>query len=362
MAMIKGASQNPYRFVLNMFMLVIIGLILGRCQRPLHFMSMKKIDSHVHIRYEGAEALEQAAIDNFRLLTILVDHSDIEWQQQFADVQLKIRPECIALITTFEMKGWEDPDWLDRTLNYLTRAFDQGAVAVKVWKNIGMVEKDKQGRFIMIDHPKFRKIFDLIESRGKTLTAHIGEPKDCWLPLDQMKSNSNRNYYSRNPQYHMALHPDFPSYEEQIQSYENVLQRHPTLRYVGCHLGSIEWSVQELAKRLDRYPNMAVDMSARIDDIQLLGRDEVRKFMIDYQDRLLYGTDLGIKEGSDVEAFCNRLHDTWMQDWYYLATDSTQALKGIPNPVQGLDLPPKVLKKIYYTNALKWYPDLKKTQ
>src|SRR4030042_6658106 len=202
-----------------------------------------------------------------------------------------------------------------------------------------MVFKDREGRFVMIDDPKFDAVIELIGSRGKTLTGHIGEPKDCWLPFDRMKSNSNRNYYKEHPEYHMFMHPECPFYDEQIASYTKMLEKHPKIRYVACHLGSIEWSMTELGKVLDRFPNMVVDCSARIDDIQNLEREEVRNFFMKYKSRILYGTDVIISENTDIESFTKRIHKRGTEDWTYFSTDSVLTLEGIDHPVQGLDLP-----------------------
>jgi len=323
--------------------------------KKMDFKSMKKIDAHLHIRYNGSEVLEQAKKDNFFAISILVDHNDVAWQKQFVVQQRKLHPEHFHYITTFQMQGWDEPEWQEKTIAFLDQEFNDGAIAVKVWKNIGMVFTDKDSNFVMIDDPKFDPIFDFIESKNKTLTGHIGEPRDCWLPLEEMKANSNKRYYMSHPQYHMYKHPEYPSYEDQINSYARMLEKHPNLRYVGCHLGSIEWSMKELAKMLDRFPNMAVDLAARIDDIQIQDTKEVRDFFINYQDRILYATDLGIKPDHDAKKFVEKTHQTWLRDWTYLSSDSVLSIKGNDNPVEGLNLPLKVLEKIYWKNVQKWY-------
>ncbi len=66
----------------------------------------------------------------------------------------------------------------------------------------------------------------------------------------------------------MYLHPEFPSYEDQIKARDHMLEKHPDLKFIGAHLGSLEWSADELAKRLDKFPNMVVDMAARISHLQ----------------------------------------------------------------------------------------------
>lgn len=337
-------------------MIVAAVAIAGCTQKQVDFASIEKIDAHIHIRYNGPEVAQQAAADNFTLLSIIVSNYDIPWQQTFIARQRELAPECFKYLTSFPLEGWDEPDWQEKTIEHLRREFANGALGVKFWKNIGMEFRDKDGDLISLDDPKFDPIIDFIHAQGKTMTGHIGEPLDCWLPLEDMIVN--RRYYENNPQYHMYLHPEFPSYEDHIESVKNMLAKHPGLRYVGCHMASIEWSVAELAKFLDAYPNVAVDMAARINDWQHLDREAVRDFIIAYQDRLMYATDMGIREGDDPERFVQRAHERWLADWQWFATDSLLALRGHDQPLQGLGLPQKVLKKIYAENAREWYPGL----
>ncbi|MFC1481381.1 amidohydrolase family protein [Candidatus Neomarinimicrobiota bacterium] len=350
--------RRPTKLILRIALGCILLLMFSCAKEVVKFETLEKIDAHVHVRYGGTEFLDQAVKDNFKVVVIILDHYEIDTQLEYVEQQKGLHPKQFAYTTAFPIAGWDEPDWQSKTIERLRKAFESGASGVKIWKNIGMEFKDVDGKFVTIDDPKFDPIIDFIESQGKTLTAHLGEPRDCWLPLDEMLGNSNRNYYEGHPEYHMYQHPEYLSYEEQIEAMERMLDKHPNVRYVGCHLASIEWSVQELAARLDRFPNMAVDLAERIDDLQLLDRDEVRQFFIDYQDRLLYATDFGIDEEDDVAAATQQIHDIWMQDWVYFSTDKDMTIKGIDQPVKGLDLPPEVLKKIYRDNALKWYPEL----
>jgi predicted TIM-barrel fold metal-dependent hydrolase len=273
-------------------------------------------------------------------------------------------PETIAFATTFSMDGFGEPDWEERTLKWLEKSFNEGAIALKVWKDIGMTFQDKEGNFILIDDPRFDPIFDFVESEGKTLVNHNGEPKNCWLPLSEMTVKGDSNYFANHPQYHMYLHPEYPSYEQLNAARDRMLEKHPGMRYVGCHLGSLEWNVEELASTLDRFPNMSVDMAARISHFKVQEWDKVRNFIIQYQDRLLYATDVGIREndpgGSSLEKAQHILNDTWLRDWEYFTTDQMFTQDDKVKEYQGLKLPVSVLKKIYYENAARMYPGLGK--
>ena len=331
----------------------------GAQQVDSGFRRLPKIDAHVHIRHSGPEFLNQAAADNFKVLAIITDHYDLAWQENFIHQQRKLRPQQFAYVTSFSVKRWDQPDWQQMALTQLDRAFLRDhAIGVKVWKNIGIAFKDKQSRPVMIDDPRFDRILDFIEAENKTLIGHLADPRGSWLPIDQITPTTRQSYYKRHPEYHMYRQKGFPSYDEQIAARDRMLARHPKLRVVGAHLASLEWSLTELAKRLDRFPNLAVDTAGRIVDLQLLDSDEVREFVIKYQDRILYATDQGIKPDSDSQKIVARLHQRWVNDWTYLATDSEQTVRGIDHPVRGLKLPTSVLKKIYHDNAIKWFPEL----
>lgn len=325
------------------------------------FSNVKKIDTHTHHNSESTALTEAAKSSNFHLLTVSVDVPDyppLEEQIRLALNQKAQNPDYIDFLSTISLAGWSDPDWAEKEIERIKKTFEQGAIGIKIWKNIGMTYKDENGDFIMADHPRLEPIFQFVQDQGKTLMAHLGEPRNCWLPLEEMTVNNDRSYFSRHPEYHMYLHPEYPSYEQQVEARDNLLAKFPEIRFVGAHLGSVEWNVDELAKRLDRFPNMAVDMAARIGHLQFQSqkdREKVRNFMIKYQDRIIYGTDLGISGNPDSEKVKTNAIATWQKDWKYLVSEESMESVDVNGAFQGLKLPKEVVDKIYYHNAVKWF-------
>lgn len=329
------------------------------------FKSVAKRDTHVHINTADSSFIQQAKDDNFDVITINVDapgYPTIDEQQAIAVADLSEFPGRVAFAATISVQNFNAPQWQDETIARLTEAFRQGAAAVKFWKNIGMALKADDGSFVMIDDPKFDPILRFIGRSGATVIGHIGEPKNCWLPLAQMTTNSDRNYYQQHPEYHMYQHREYPSYEQQIQARDRMLSKHPDLTFVGAHLGSLEWSTDELAARLDRFPNMAVDIAARMPHLQYLTRidhEKVRRFLITYQDRVIYGTDQAIGTKRDPAAVRQRAHDIWTRDWRFLATGDTLRVAEVEGAFNGLKLPRDVIDKVYRTNAERWFSGVK---
>lgn len=321
------------------------------------FAKVRKFDAHVHVNVEDPAFVDQARADNFELLSINVDYPafpSLAVQASAAHHFTKLDPSRFHYATTFSMKGFGGADWARKTTAALDAEFQRGAVAVKVWKNIGMVERDAAGQLIFIDDKGFDPVFDHLASRGIPLIAHQGEPKNCWLPLDQMTTKNDRSYFTAHPEYHMYLHPEMPRYETLMAKRDHMVASHPKLRVVGAHVASLEWSVDEAAKFLDAHPNAVVELAARMAQIQYQSvRDDqkVRDFFIKYQDRILYGTDLTLNPGEDAQAFKRQAHDVWLADWTYLATGETRRVDDIDADIRGLALPRSVIDKIYYGNA-----------
>jgi predicted TIM-barrel fold metal-dependent hydrolase len=347
---------------------LITSMALFSCKNKFYsaedFPTVPKIDSHVHINSDDGVFEDQAAADNFLLITLNVDHGDsanIKKQYDNASLSAKTHPGKVFFGPTFlfDTAGWGTARWSKKAIAQLDEEISApGVVTIKIWKNLGMTVRDRSGRFIMVDDPGVAPVIRFIKSKGLPITGHLGEPRNCWLPFDEMTVSSDSSYYARNPQYHMYQHPEYPSYEEQINARDHLLALNPDLTFIGCHLGSLEYNVDSLATRLDRYPNMAVDMSARICHLQYQSakdRERVRNFCIKYADRLLYGTDVGYTGSNNPDGFKRSIHATWLDDWKYFTSDDEMTSNTFRGTFTGLQLPKNVVDKIYFENAVKWY-------
>jgi predicted TIM-barrel fold metal-dependent hydrolase len=154
----------------------------------------------------------------------------------------------------------------------------------------------------------------------------------------------------------------FPSHAALMAARDQVLAKHPKLRMIGAHLGSLEYDVDEVAARLDRYPNFAVDISARLSDLAIQDSAKVRDFFTNYQDRILFGTDVVMRQApsalppAERDNALNALRQTYEMHLAYL--EATGPVQVRTYATQGLALPATVLDQIYRQNALTWYPRL----
>lgn len=346
------------------------------------YTSIPKFNSHVHLHGDNTTYVDQSVDDNFRLLSFISSSPNRTREISILDQEkhtlqlMENYPKDLFLTTTLlNPYGFNEEGWVEETIAHMDQSFKNGAVAIKIRKSIGMEVRKPNGDFVTIDDPKFDPIIQFIADNEITLIGHIGEPKNCWLPLEEMTVGGDRQYYSENPQYHMYLHPEYLSHEDHIRAVENMLEKHPNVRYVGAHLASLEYDVDELAKRLDRFPNLAVDMAERISHFQYQAVSDWQKvhdFFIKYQDRLIYATDdsnYGPKPYFGAELTDQSLRsdhqirvsttENYQRHWKFFTYDGVMSAPKLPGmEFHALNLPKEVVDKIYLKNAQTWFPGI----
>jgi predicted TIM-barrel fold metal-dependent hydrolase len=118
-------------------------------------------------------------------------------------------------------------------------------------------------------------------------------------------------------------------------------------------MGNDGEDLTQAAEWLDQFPNLYLEIASRISE---LGRQpySARRFVIRYQDRILFGTDGPWPE--------ERLRLYWRfletEDEYFPYSEKPFPPQGFWN-IYGINLPDDVLRKIYYQNAIGLIPGLK---
>lgn len=338
------------------------------------FTQAPKYDAHIHYHTFDDLFLRKAEKANLHLLAVNTNFNILPIDKQFEISRFlhQRHPLTFNFTGTFDASNFASKTFAEDSIEQIKQYMAAGARGVKIWKNVGMALKNEAGQYLMADDPVFTPIFAFLEKEKIPLMAHLGEPRNCWLPIERMTNDADKNYFSKNPQYHMYLQPEAPSYEQQIAARDRILELFPGLILVGAHLGSMEWSLEELAKRLERFPNFYVDLSGRFNYIfeqTLQNRDEVIGFFQTYQDRIIYGLDFFVTpDGSRkwMNPVCKcfpRAYMTWLfgrfyreieKHWLFFATGQMiktgEKTKSSGN-IEGLGLSKDIVNRIFYGNA-----------
>ncbi len=238
----------------------------------------------------------------------------------------------------------EEPDFGIKEAKKLEEAVNMGIRGLKIYKSLGLGFKDKNDEYIRVDDPRIDPIWAKCGELGIPVMIHVSDPKAFHAgPVDKY----NERYDE------LADHPgwsfygdEFPTKDEILDQRNRVIERHPNTIFIGAHMGNLPEELGRVSMWLDKYPNFYVDINARISE---MGRQPytARKFMIKYQDRILFGTDTP----PDAEAY--RVYYRFLEtdDEYF---DPTPAHKQQGRwMIYGLYLPDEVLEKVYNKNALK---------
>ena len=332
--------------------------LLARPSQAAEAEEFERIDSHIHIHRDAPAVFSSLKTSKWSGLDLVVcpteksEPYDLESRLDSTLKGSKASGGRLAWASTFDARGFEEPEFTERVIARLRKSFDDGAIGVKIWKNIGMAIRGKSGAYLLPDDPSLLPIYEAIQKAGKTLIAHLAEPDGAWMPLDD--KNPEFPYYSKNPQWHM-LGKGTPSKESILAARDHILAKFPKLRVVGCHLGSDEDNLDRLAKRLDKFPNFAVDTAARTRYFARGDRDRAIAFITKYQDQLLYATDYSLRQ-ADPEAGAKSLLQRHNDDIAFYAGSSKMEYEG--KPTRGLGLPATVLGKLFRENARRWLPGI----
>jgi predicted TIM-barrel fold metal-dependent hydrolase len=324
------------------------------------FAALEPIDTHAHVRRNDPAFTEMLNRLNLHLLDIVVvsdqnpEERDLQAERSGEFRFVHASGGRAVLCTSFDPYKMREPGFAAQAIRELDSDFSQGAIAVKIWKNIGMQIKDAGGHYVLPDDPAFSPIYRDIAAHNKTLVAHVADPDSAWAAPDS--SSPDYSYYKENPFWYMYGKADPASKQQILKARDHMLEQNPELRVVGAHLGSMEADIPLLAQHLDRYPNFAVDMAARMAYLARLPRADAIAFLMKYQDRLIYGTDLSFRAGDPVQNAIGYWERTYARDWAFLATNETVNIEG--TTAQGLALPETVLRKIFHDNAVHWFPGI----
>lgn len=356
---------------------VLSVLLAGACASPApptpaadtpaavpDFADMLKIDVHAH-NFEDMPLLNDM-LRRTRVLAVNVSvpgtDGHLETMHRIAGGLARSHPDIHAFASTFDLRDRYAPGWAEKTTAALDQTFADGAVMVKIWKEVGIELKRPDGSFMMPDDEVLDPIYAHLARQGRPLLAHLAEPLDAWRPLDP--ASVHYSYYSTHPEWHLFEKPGYPAHADIIAARDHILETHPTLVVLAAHLASLEHDVAEIAARLDRYPNLYVEVAARTRDLTYQPSPAVRDFFLRYQDRILYGVDrtwmpyARETPPTDEEraTFVRDLEAQYRLDWAYYAGTGTVDYRG--REVEALALPTEVLQKFYHGNAQRLLPGL----
>jgi len=199
---------------------------------------------------------------------------------------------------------------------------------------------------VQIDQPAFEPVFRKMEEIGMVAASpHVTNPCGTF---------GRRTEWFSEP----------VEFWRQQRAWENVLKKHPRMVVVNAHMLWLCYSDEQLdclRYMLKTYPNLNVDLATTPVFLHAVGRENLREFMIEYADRILFGTDMASSWFVPVlDKQLPKIREKvpqYQRYFEFLETDK-ESPSGIKDEakMRGLTLPLDVLEKIYFRNAMRIYP------
>lgn len=306
------------------------------------------IDIHSHQFKMATQDLSQliASMDDLNMAVMVnLSGGSGEGLKNMLDNVNQNYPNRFVVFANVNFKGVGNVDWAENAVKNLEQDVKNGAKGLKIYKSLGLRNKDIDGKRITIDDRRLDPIWAKCGELGIPVLIHAADPKSFWDPIDsnnerwlELKTRPRRKRSADNP----------ASWEQIIEEQHNMIKNHPQTKFINAHMGWYANNLQKLAELLEQMPNMYVGIGAIIAE---LGRQPraAQKFFIAHQDRILFG-----KDSYQPKEFPTYFRVLETADEYFPYYKKYHAFWAM----YGLDLPDEVLRKVYYRNALKLLPGL----
>lgn len=308
-----------------------------------HVNDAARIDEHM----PPERAIEVMNNTNVRTVVILTGMWG-DKLQSVIDEMVKPYPGRFMVFTQIDWSKIDAPDFTQQMLRQLDDAVARGARGLKVLKDLGLGVRDKTGKLITVDDPRLDPIWEECGRLGIPVSIHVTDPEAFFHPIDA--KNERYEELTEHPDWSF-YGPQFPSKESIMAARDRVFARHPHTTFVSLHVANWPENLDYVSHLLDTLPNVMVEFGAREAE---LGRQprRARKFFLDYQDRIMFGTD------NEVTEEMYRNHFRWLE-----TADEYFDYWGYPGQgrweIYGMELPDAVLEKIYHGNAERIFKQFK---
>jgi hypothetical protein len=236
----------------------------------------------------------------------------------------------------------------DELVQQVEQLWALGFDGVKMWEGKPSVYVSLPDR---LEGAVYAPFFAWLEAHEFPLLLHIADAPRLW---DAARVGLERWLY---------VGAQYPTRQALYAELERILARHPRLRLIVAHLGFWWNELDEAARFLDAHPTTMFDLTPGVEGFVQLSENvaAARAFFLRYQDRLIYGTDIGagVAVGATTTFDGEReAGQAWLvrafleTDWAVPLPPGVGTITNLfaGRHVCGLALPDEVLQKIYVEN------------
>lgn len=254
-------------------------------------------------------------------------------------------PDRFGVFLNLDLAKIDNPDFEKNNIIQLENAVNQGVIGLKIYKNLGLTLRDSRNIRVPVDDDRLSHIWETCARLNIPVLIHSGEPKAFFDPIDKF---NERWLHAREKPSSFRPSDKYPSFDQVMYEQYQLFKKHPKTTFINAHFGWYANDLETLSKQLADLTNVYVEFGAVINE---LGRqpNTAKRFFEDYQDRILFGKDIYKMDEYYIYFQVLETDDEYIE--YYRKRHGLWRL-------YGLNLPDEILKKVYFKNALKIFPNI----
>jgi hypothetical protein len=247
----------------------------------------------------------------------------------------------------------------DRCARYVDTLLSMGCDGVKMWE--GKPNIRKLYGVPPFDSPIYAPYWEKLAAYKVPVLLHLNDPAELWDPQRVPAWALQYGWFYGDGTY--------VNNETQFAEIIRVLERHPDLTLIAAHFMFLSAELPRLAGYLDRFPNLYVDLAPGTEMYRSFSAnpEATRRFFLQYQDRILFGTDYGAGAAlaaSRIEIDATETCNLYSMVRQFLETDGEfgpprnrdgSRFYNVDFPLRGIALPSEALQKIYVANFDRIY-------
>ncbi len=273
------------------------------------------------------------------------DLMDLSLTESLENIKKQGVSNRFGVFVNVDFNKIDDADFGANNVEIIKDAVKQGVIGLKVYKNLGLNLKDNSGSRVKVDDERLNPIWQICGELNIPVLIHSGEPSPFFDPIDK---HNERWLHARQKPASFRPASEYPSFDVVMQEQYNMFKNNPNTTFINAHLGWYGNDLDKMSAQLDELSNVYTEIGAVIAE---LGRQPIRarRFFVEHQDRVLFGKDTYKKSEFNVYFRILETSDEYFD--YYRKRHAHWKM-------YGLNLPDSILKKLYYKNARKLFPNI----
>lgn len=300
------------------------------------------LHSHPYVKTEAeldawVQTMDEIGLDKNVIMTYATG-SEFDSLVQFFSKY----PDRFILFCGFDYTGYDAPGFGPAAVAELERCVKAGARGVGELGDKGkglFYSKPTAAYGMHIDDGRMRPLIEKCGELDIPISIHVAEPIWMYDAMDVHNDGLMNSFKWRLDNQEGIL-----SHSEMVQTLENAVRAYPGTTFIACHYANCSYDLSILGRLFDQFPNLYADIGARYAETATIPRT-VNRFFQKYQDRLLYGTDMG----TDPEMYRTTFRILESEDEHFYDRN----ISSYHWAMHGYGLPDEVLEKVYRRNAVR---------